>query len=95
MPTLPNKKIGFIDSSKIRKQMKKENLRDARSHFPHRVNLTNLGCSVANAQDWLINHRYRSWKQKGLEGDYYYNNWNILYFKDKNVVLEFVLSLSK
>jgi hypothetical protein len=89
------KKMGPIDPSKARKKIKKENLRDAKSHFPHRVNLTKLECSVAAAQDWLIKHRYRSWKQKGLNGDYYYDNWSVLYFKDKNIVLEFVLSLSK
>lgn len=89
------KKVGFIDSPKVRKQIKKANLRDARSNFKHRVTLGKIGCSHLAAQKWLIDHRYRSWKQKGLNGDYYYNTWDVLYFKDKDVAFEFVLALSK
>jgi hypothetical protein len=85
----------FIDSSKVRKSLKKVNLREAHSHFPYRVNLHKIGCTVEDAQKWLIDHRYRSWKQKGLNADYYYNNWSVIFFKDKNILLEFILCLSK
>jgi len=82
-------------SKAIRKATKKENLKDAKSHFPHKVHLVKLGCSVRQAQEWLAENRYRSWKQKGLEADYYYDNWSILYFKDKDVVVKFTLSMMR
>ena len=79
----------------IRKAIKKENLKDARSHFPYKVHLVKLGCSVREAQEWLMENRYRSWKQKGLAADYYYDNWSILYFRDKSTLTHFTLALAK
>jgi len=82
-------------SKSIRKATKNENLKDAKSHFPYKVRLVKLGCSVREAQEWLMQNRYRSWKQKGLAADYYYDNWSILYFASLDVLTHFTLSLSK
>ena len=79
----------------IRKALKKENLKDAKSHFPNKVSLAKLKCTVLEVQQWLIDNRYRSWKQKGLAGDYYYDSWNILYFKDGSAYTHFMLRFSK
>jgi hypothetical protein len=95
IPGTGRSKVGPLDNSKIRKGIKKANLSDAKSHFPHKVNLADIGCSTDDAQKWLMAHRYRSWKQKGLNGDYYYDNWSVLRFADKSVATEFVLSLSR
>jgi len=83
----------FVDSSAIRKGIKKANLTDARSHFPHRVDISQLGSSTLEVKEWLIAHRYRSWKQKGLNGDYYQTDWKVLWFADPSKAIKFKLSL--
>ena len=88
------KKLGPVDNEAVRKTVKKSNLSDAKSHFPHKVTVSNLRCSTKEAQQWLMSKHYRSWKQKGLSGDYYYDNWSELWFADKLVATEFILSLS-
>jgi len=83
----------LLDSSAIRRGIKKNNLTDARSHFPHRVDIPQLGSSTQQVKEWLIAHRYRSWKQKGLNGDYYQTDWKVLWFADASKAIKFKLSL--
>ena len=83
----------FVNSSAIRRNIKKANLTDARSHFPHRVDIPTLGSSTQQVKEWLIAHRYRSWKQKGLNADYYQTDWKVLYFADHSKAIKFKLSL--
>lgn len=78
-----------------RKATKKENLADAKSHFPKKVQLKKLKCTVIEVQQWLHANRYYSWKQKGLAADYYYDTWNTLYFADGNAFTHFMLSFSR
>jgi hypothetical protein len=82
-----------INAKSVRKKIKKENLSDARNHFPYKINLQRAKCTTEEIQLWLIAHRYRSWKQKGLNGDYYYDDWKSIRFKEKSVMTEFILSL--
>ena len=82
-------------SKLIRKTIKKENLKEAKSHFPYKVKLESIGCSVFDAQTWLTENRYRSWKKKGIAADFYYDKWSILFFASKDVMTHFILSLSK
>lgn len=94
LPELDRVKLGPIDSKAVRKSIKKSNLSDAKRHFPHRVNLAKMRCTADEAKQWLMSKRYRSWKQHGINGDYYYDTWAVLWFANKSVATEFVLSLS-
>ena len=88
-------KIGLVNNSAIRKQIKTENLQDAKSKFPYKVKLSDIGCTKEAAQQWLINRRMRSWKQKGVLADYYYNSWDVLWFANKDAKAEFLLCMHK
>ena len=59
--------------------VKEENLLKAKKHFKLRyVNPR----SAIELKKWLLENRYRSWKQKGLNADYFTVTHRVLWFKD-------------
>lgn len=78
-----------------RKVVKKARLKEAKQGFSHPVNLEKLGSSRVNAQAWLFEHKCRSWKQKGAEGDYFVNNWKVVWFADPDLAMRFKLAMFK
>lgn len=76
----------------IRKRIKKENLADAKKHFPYRYEVLNH--TPAEIKQWMMENRFRSWKQKGLNGDYYTMNHKILWFREEESLLYFILSFT-
>jgi len=79
------------DRKNERKQIKKENLKEAKSHFPFKVIVE--GKSLSEIKEWLICNRFRSWKQKGLMGDYYTKDNVTYWFREKDKMVLFLISL--
>lgn len=76
-----------------RKQVKKVRLRIAKEGFSYPIDLKKLGCTRAEAQEWLFKQRCRSWKQKGMEGDYFVKTWNVIWFANPDLAMRFKLAL--
>ena len=74
-----------------RKLIKKSNLAEAKRHFPYRVDIKDK--SLIDIKEWLIKNRFRSWKQKGINGDYFTKDNKIYWFKEKDKMILFLLSL--
>lgn len=75
------------------KGVKKARLKVAKAGFEHPISLEKLGATKAEAQAWLFEHKCRSWKQKGLAGDYFVANWKVIWFSDPNLAMRFKLAL--
>jgi len=73
-----------------RKLVKKQNLSDAKKHFPYRVKIENL--TGMEIKDWFYKHRFYSWKQKGTLGDYFTRDYQTIWFREKEKMTFFILS---
>ena len=76
---------------KDRKDIKKENLKDAKSHFPFKAKL-NVSLLRSDLIDWFIRNRLRSWKQKGIDGDYYTKDHVVFWFKTEEIRTFFIMT---
>lgn len=74
-----------------RKALKKQNLKDAKSHFKYKIELESR--DLASVKQFFIKHRYRSWKEKGINGDYYTKDWYTYWFRTKEAATHFMLSM--
>lgn len=74
-----------------RKKIKKANLADARKHYPYKAVLTDV--PKIDLKEWLIKNRYRSWKQKGLAGDYFTRDNITFWFREEEKRAFFILAL--
>lgn len=77
---------------KDRKKIKKQNLKDAKSHFEHKVVLE-PAIERECLKEWFIRNRYRSWKEKGLAADYFTRDHRTFWFREKHVAVHFLMSL--
>lgn len=73
-----------------RKALKKQNLNEAKEHFPHKVKVEG---DTLEIKQWLIRNRFRSYKMKGLDADYFTKDHVTFFFREKDKMVQFLLSL--
>lgn len=61
---------------------KQSNISMGKENFPMEIKFKDLSCSRKELNMWLIDNKYRSWKQKGING-HFFESGTSYFFKDE------------